>query len=366
MQVLVPVASADLGGSQRALLRLIDACGREPLSFRCWLFSAGPLERELDRRGIPSDRFAATSLRTPAGLVRLARHLRRERPDVIYLHASRVIALLARLIGIPCLERINMPRARGAGGWCRYRSVDRLLSNWNTRLLVVSASLAEQLVARGVAREKIVVFRDVVFPEEVWQPQRRAEARAALGLPPDAILLLSIGRMVRQKAQEDFVAVAAALCDDDPRLRFLLVGEGPWEARLRRAAQPLGDRFRILPFREDVAALYAAADLYVQTSAWEGLANVILEALAARLPIVATDVDGTREALGESSRHRLVPPRDVAALARAVRELLPIAGAPREACELDERFTPRVVSRHFGEIVRAACGPRAATGESPR
>jgi glycosyltransferase involved in cell wall biosynthesis len=363
LRVLVPIGSDGLGGSELALLRLMDGCPRSEIEFTCWVFredKPGGLCPELDARGIAWRPFPRVWLRSVWGLSRLERQLRRESPDVIYLHASRAVAWLARKARIPCIERINMPRAPGAGGWCRFAFIDRFCSNLNTRVLPVSEDLARELRARGVAPRKIVVLRDFIEPERFRALDRRAEARAGLHVPPDARVVLSLGRLTPQKAHEDFLRLAVRLGARDHRCHFVLAGEGPLRGWLERRVMDLGidRRCQILPFRDDAASLFAAADIYVQTSRWEGLATVILEAMAAGLPIAATDIGGTREALAAYPDHQLVPPGDTAAMLTAVEHLLARVDS-RAVAPFPVAFTREAVCAHFISIVREVAGARA-------
>ncbi|MCX7934213.1 MAG: glycosyltransferase, partial [Planctomycetota bacterium] len=126
----MPVGSAELGGSQLFLLRLYEALASEQWHFSFWLFSVGPLAAELRQRQAEVRIFPRLWLRTPWGLGRLEREIMAWQPDVIYLHASRALAWLAKRCGIPCVERINMSRGAGAGGWCAWPGVDRICTNW--------------------------------------------------------------------------------------------------------------------------------------------------------------------------------------------------------------------------------------------
>jgi glycosyltransferase involved in cell wall biosynthesis len=361
LRVLVPIGASALGGGELALLRFLEATPRDEVAFRCWLFAPGPLCAEMDARGIPWRILPRAWLRTPWGFARLQRELRRESPAVVYLHGSRVIALAARLDRIPCLERMNMPRVRGAGGWCRFRLLDRFFSNLNTRVLPVSEALAGELRARGVDARRIVVLRDFIDPARFHRPDLRAAARAELGIPDDACVVLNAGRMVPQKAQADFLAVAQHVGARFPAAHFVLAGDGPLRGAIeaRASGLHLGERLHILPFRGDPAALFALADVYVQTARWEGLAAVIHEAMAARLGIVATDVGGTREALLPHPQHRLVPAGDVEALARALEELIG-SRAHGAAVAAPPEFARAAACAHFVALLREAAGETMA------
>ncbi|MBM3317924.1 MAG: glycosyltransferase [Candidatus Eisenbacteria bacterium] len=246
-----------------------------------------------------------------------------------------------------------MPRARGAGGWCRHAWIDRLLTNLNARVLPVSEALAEELARRGVPRGKIAPLADAIDHERFRSARaRRREARAALGLPEDARLVVNAGRLVPQKAQADFVAAAARLAAQDGRWRFAIAGDGPLRGALERQAarQGLGGRLEFLSFRTDLPELFAAADAFVQTSRWEGLAMALLEARAAGLGIVATDVGGTREGLSGYPYGRCVAPGDIDALARAVPEVVDFGRL--EPPPFPTRFTGPAVASAFLSLVR--------------
>ncbi|MCK4412274.1 MAG: glycosyltransferase [Candidatus Eisenbacteria sp.] len=372
IRILVPLASAALGGSQLALMRLIAALPPGAATFSCWLFGGGPMISELDRRGIPWRVLPSHAMWTPWGLLGLLRVLRHERPDLLYLHAGRIFSILARLAGVPCLERINVPRAPGAGGWSRWRWIDRLCTRLATRALVVSHALRRQLIARGVPPEKVIVLRDPVDPEALRRPELRARVRRRLALSPETPMILNVGRLVSAKAQRDLLRIAAASREQRPDARFLIVGSGPLEDLLNReiARLNLTDRVALLPFDEQIAGYYAAADLYLQTSHWEGLPGVVLEARAAGLPVVATDVGGTAEALVGHEASRLIEAGNVAALADAVADALADCGAgarPLPVVPFPTEFTPLEVGRRFMEVVAGVLpsDPRAVLRPPP-
>lgn len=292
-----------------------------------------------------------------------------------------------------------MPRARGAGGWCRYRWLDRWASNLNTGLLPVSEALARQLAERGVAPEKLRVFRDLIHPEQFRRPELRAPVRAELGVADDEILVISIGRLVAQKAPGLFADLAYRLsAGGEYRFRFCWLGDGPLVSALgdqNPAAEPnpasgpartKRPRVLHLPFRRDVAGLLAAADIFVQTSRWEGLANTLLEAMAAGLPIAATDVDGTAEALALYEPGILMPPGDADAAEAALRSLARTVPQVRERSGASSRasspalppaspptppfpamFTAPAVTEHFLALAEAAVAgsPLPVAGNPP-
>jgi hypothetical protein len=158
-------------------------------------------------------------------------------------------------------------------------------------------------------------------------------------------VVLSVGRLVAQKAPREFLAVAEACLREEPRLRFVLIGAGPLRDELAGeiAARGLQDHVRLEPFRREIERAYRAADLFLHVAHWEPLANAILEALASGLPVVASEVDGTREAVPPGSSGSLFPAGDVA---RASAAILALARDPAERRRVGEEGRAHVLAAH--------------------
>lgn len=188
-------------------------------------------------------------------------------------------------------------------------------------------------VSEAVARSARPVLGDarlVVIPNGVdlarFAPGAlpgRAPARRSLGLDDDAAVVLCLARLSPEKDVGNFLEAAALVA---PRIdaRFLVAGDGPLMPTLRTQIVLLGleGRATLLGRREDVPALLAASDLFCLPSREEGLSLAALEAMAAGLPVAATDVGGMGEAVEHGATGLLVPPRDPAALSIALRDLL--------------------------------------------
>lgn len=146
-----------------------------------------------------------------------------------------------------------------------------------------------------------------------------AELRATLGLLADDTIILTVARLTPQKGHDVLVAAAPAVLAGNPKAKFVLVGNGPEQANIEAAIARLGltDRFILPGHREDIADLMAIADVFVLPSHFEGLPLAVLEAMAASVPVVATTIGGTIEAIGDAHPF-LVPPGDVEALVSAI------------------------------------------------
>ncbi|MGQ0589765.1 MAG: glycosyltransferase [Sphingosinicella sp.] len=202
-------------------------------------------------------------------------------------------------------------------------------------LLAVSAAMKADMVALGLPEEKIRVHHTGV-DLDAFRPVDRAKAKADLGVAGP--LLVTAGALIPRKGQAVAIEALAAI----PDATLLLVGDGPDRAMLSQLARRLGvhDRVRFLGAlpHEALPGLLAAADVSLQPSASEGLANVWVEALACGTPVVTCDVGGARDAIDRPEAGRLVP-RDPAAFAAATREILATPPSQKDVRKAAEKFS---------------------------
>ena len=264
-----------------------------------------------------------------AGILALARELRRVEARAVLLTRWREYllgGLAARLAGRPRVVMGLGLKIEPAGDPKR-----RLIFALADRVLVNAPEIAQALATRSwiPPRKVAVVINgvDLARWRPRWEPSRQEAGRrfrAELGVAPQAPLLLNIGNLTEQKDQANLVAACARLRARQPALRAVILGEGFLRPRLEAAiaAQDLADTVTLAGFRADPAPALAAADLFVLSSANEGMAWVLMEAAASGLPIVTTDVSGARHCVDDGVTGRVVPRRDPGALAAAVAELL--------------------------------------------
>jgi glycosyltransferase involved in cell wall biosynthesis len=206
-----------------------------------------------------------------------------------------------------------MPRKR--------RVLVRAASRFCDAYVAVSQSTAEQATRdRDVAARKLVTIENGIdLSRFAPSAAARGEARAALGLPADAFVVGSVGRLVREKRQSALVQAMAPLLS--ARVRLVLVGEGEERPAVEAAIAALGDKasfVQLLGARGDVPRVLAALDVFAMSSDSEGLPLVIVEAMASALPVVSTAVGGIPAVVIEGVTGALVPPGNVAALSSAI------------------------------------------------
>ncbi len=215
-----------------------------------------------------------------------------------------------------------------------------------TRLIAVSEGAYASFIAAGIAPEKLSVIRNGITPQKATQS--RAQARAALKISRGAKVILTVGRLTEQKGHIHLLEAASEVVAAHPNAYFAWVGTGLLAESLRqeRDARGLAAYIHFLGQRNHVADLLAAADLFVLPSLFEGLPLVVLEALAAGVPVIATQIAGTDEIISDGVSGRLVTPGSAEALAAAINEALDQPALPHNwktggLARFEQHFTAR-------------------------
>lgn len=254
-------------------------------------------------------------------------HLRRLRADVLCCHGYK-----ADLLGLLAARRAGVPVIAVSHGWTAAtgkvrlnEALDRLCLRWMDRVVCVSEAQAAKVRRAGVRAERIAVIRNAVCCRRFDHPdpsyRRRLEALFAR---PPARIVAAAGRLSPEKGFAVLVEAARRAAQEDAETGFVLFGDGPLRGALGRqiAACGLERRFVLAGFRSDLDAYLPHVDLVVLPSFTEGLPCVVLEAFAAGVPVVATAVGGTPEAVEDGVSGCLVPPGDPAALAARILDVL--------------------------------------------
>jgi glycosyltransferase involved in cell wall biosynthesis len=311
---------------------------------------------------------------------------RRERFDVVHTHMSKG-GVLGRLAARGARTPVVVHTAHGWSLWYSPRilvrhavgAIERVCA-WGHVLILVGSRHDESVAIEiGIPATKV---RAVTFGIELGRGLiDQASARSRLGLAGSAPVVGTVTRLVATKRVEDFVRAAAVIRRRRPETCFLLVGSGPDEQRLRELARSLGigSAIRFEPATVDVADALRALDVFVHTSAFEGLPRVVLEAMANEVPVVAQDAGATREVILDGHTGRLVPIGDVAALADAVVQLLAdetgalgLATRARELVREHHDAATGVATQHEiysqlrADAFRRKIGPRRSTSKRRR
>lgn len=326
LNVLQLIPTLDRSGAEKQMVLL--ATGLPLDRFRvevAALTRLGPLQAELEGAGIPVTLIGKRLKVDPFALGRLVRLMRSRKFDVVqtWIFAANVYGrVAARRAGVPVVVTAEMAVDLWKGK--AQLAVDRRLAGWTDRVVGNSNAVVDfYRRAAGVPEDRLAMIPSGIADEE--PPEVDAAAvRAEFGFPAGAKLLIFIGRLAPQKAVDDLLSALDLLQHTEPDLRTLIVGDGPLRERLRNKAHDftLDETARFLGHRDDVPRLLAASDVLVLPSLYEGLPNVVLEAMRFRKPVVATAAPGTTEVVVDGETGRLVPMRDFVALARAIRALV--------------------------------------------
>lgn len=271
---------------------------------------------------------------------------RRCQPDVVHgvlLHGYVFAGLAARLAGV----RIFVSSRRSLGMFKDAHPILRRAEAWVNRRTTLVVANSEAVREDTLRREHLPPARVEVIHNGLSSRPPSADARTRvrteLSVPATAPVGITVANLIHYKAHDVLLAGWTHVAARIPEARLWLVGEGPERPRLTRAIAQAGldDRVVLLGSRRDVADLLAAADLLVHPSREEGFSNALLEAMAAGLPIVATDVGGNAEAVVAGLTGTLVPPDDPTALGAAVIDVLT---QPDRGAAMGEAGRQRVVA----------------------
>ena len=332
MRVMHVQKVSGIGGSERHLLNLLPALRARGIDARMYVLATGDAYRFVDAlvaTGVPVTTTAAGPDANPAVGFRLIREIRAVRPDLVHthlIHADTHGQPAARLCSVPgvssfhaCPPFYDRPL---------YRSMARLVGRMARATIAISDHLGRYLVDRDLTPADRVRVIHYGIDSAGWRlsVQDRERERIGQGLARGDIAVGVSSRLVPEKGHADLIDAVAIARRSDSRLRLMIAGDGPLRESLeRRAAAALPpESYRFLGFVDDIRSFMNACDVFVFPTTpdfGEGFGLAALEASAAGVPIVGTDVGPIPEVVADGESGRIVPPRAPAALAAAIMEL---------------------------------------------
>ena len=350
-RVLHVIDSLHLGGAQEVVMNLATCGDRSRFSHEV---------ATMHGRGVYWDRISALGVKLhslsphkfiPWYVPCLTALLARGKFDVLHCHliASNIVAKpLGALCRMPVI--INHDHTNDS-----YRAqqrvrlaLDTLSNRFASHIITVSESCRQFLLTReGIPEKKLTLVQNAIDLSR-YSPDcgSREASRLALGLPAGVPIVAGVGRLNPQKNFFLFVEIAKAVRRRVPDAHFILAGEGPEEAMLRQLVQGAGmnDHITFSGYVADTRKVYLAADVLLMPSLFEGLPMTLLEAMAMRMPVVASALDGIAEVITDGQDGFLVPDLDAALFAERVARLLEDPASARAAGEaaaltVAERFS---------------------------
>ena len=304
--------------------------------------------------------------------IRLAAELRQSGASIVHAHQCTPW-FYAALSRVPHSSPRLLLEEHGRF-WPERDSVRRRLANrlfvvpLTHRFVAVSADIAGRLERyEGIPASRIEVIPNGIAPPEPIDPARRAALRAEFGFSGDDVVVGAIGRLDPIKNLPMFVRALAKARATDPRVRGLVVGDGPQRDSLAGLVRDLGlrDRIVLAGHRDDARALAACLDVFVLASYSEGISVALLEAMSAGVPSIVTNVGGNPDVVENGVNGWLVPSDDVGALADAIfaAAASPCDRAARGAAarrRFESHFTLDVMLRRYRSLYREMLGTPSA------
>ena len=327
MRIVHLVENLNLGGAERVVVDLVSEQVRrgDQCSVIC-LFERGALAKELEQIGVMVHALDKPSGPSPATALQLRRLLRESRAQVLHTHNA-----MAHYYGVFSsvglrLRRVNTRHGMGTLlGNRRQQWLYRLAMAITDKACFVCAAAQQRFIQDGlVSAAKAVTVYNGIDTARYRQGGKPGSLRTLLGVGGDTRILVSVGRLNPAKNHPLLISAFIRLAESNPDLHLAIIGDGAGMGLLQelRQCSAMADRIHRPGARSDVPALLADATAFVLSSQTEGFSLSLLEAGAAGVPIVATDVGGNGEIIADQVRGRLVVADDADALAAAIRDLL--------------------------------------------
>ncbi len=335
--VMFVISGLERGGAEYQLVA--TAAGLSERGWRVTVLSYLPFSpsswtSELQGTGVRLLTLNATSGRLRyTALLGALRVIKRFKPDVLVgfmFHGIMTARIAGRLIGVPAV--VSSVRNERDGP-LRER-VMRATNGLTDAVTAQSQRLATELVcARVASRSRVHVIPNSVDVARFAMRLYGYRTRELLCVARDQFLWLAAGRLDKQKDYPNLLNAFSVLSKGHPNTRLMIAGDGPLKNELESLIQRLGieGRVRLLGLRQDMPALYAACDAIVLSSAWEGMPNVVLEAMASSIPVVATSVGAVPEVVADGESGLIVLPGNHEALANAMGRMMEMPEQTRQA-----------------------------------
>jgi glycosyltransferase involved in cell wall biosynthesis len=359
LRIALCITDLEIGGAEQNLVELATRLDRERFAPAVYCLGPRPVEtssscvRALEAAGVEVFCLGAWRFHhAPIALWRLRRLLRQQRPDLVQcflFHANLLGRIAARWAGVPRV----VAGLRVAERYSRWHLwADRQTSRMVDRYVCVSRAVADFAAAEaGIPAGKLVVIPNGI--DVAKYPASSPADLGSLGVPAGRKAITFVGRLEEQKGLRWLLETAPQWLDRLAGYDLLLVGKGPQQGELEALARQGGisGRVHFAGWRADVPQILAASRLLILPSRWEGMPNVVLQAMASGLPVLATDVEGVRELLGPQAEAQTVPYGDTPAMVARIAELLE---NPARAADLGRQNRLRAAEEFSVERMVAA------------
>ncbi len=292
----------------------------------------------------------------PSILFKLVRILKEHRIDLLHCHAHKSTVygvMAARMAGTPVV--LSHVHGLGRSGKFRRKLTNYLVSRRCSKIVAVANSVKEDVLRNNwrMPAEKVSVLENSVdYARFADVSTSKGDARGMLELPTDSLVFGTVGRLARTKGLTYLIEAFTIVKEEIPSAELVLLGNGPCREELVRQASKTSccDSIRFLGHRDHIEQLYQSMDVFVLSSVAEGMPRAILEAMAAGVPCIATEVGGIPEILPNRDVGRLVPAEDADALAASMVDLAKMPA--KELRQVADNANNRVRRLYSHKIMR--------------
>lgn len=329
IRVLQTIRQGKVGGGESHVLDLVRYLDKGLFEPVVLSFTDGPMITSLNEMGVPAHVIHTERAFDIGVWKKVKQFLQAQRMDIVHVHGTRAntnVLWAARSLELPVIYTIH--------GWSFHDS----LPAWNRKARILAEKFITRLTRLNITvsdsnhrtgeREfghfKSTVVKNGVNLDKFNRNGTYPDVKAAYGIPAHHLVIGYIVRITEQKDPLGMLRAYARVCANFPDVTLLMIGEGDLKAAAVDLAKELGiaDRVVFDNFRQDVPAVLHAVDIYCLPSLWEGFPIGVLEAMAMAKAVIASDVDGTREAVEHEVTGLLVPPKDEASLVTALERLI--------------------------------------------
>lgn len=324
-RVLETIRQGKIGGGESHVLDLVASLDKTAFDPIVLSFTEGPMITALQKMNIPAFVIGSEKAFDISVWKKVKKLMEDQQIDIVHVHGTRAntnVLWAARQLGLPVVYTIH--------GWSFHDGLHPLAKRLRiaaekfiTRKTQVNICVSESNRQTGIKALKGfsgIVVRNGINLQKFNPDAQYPDLRAEYGIPEDKLLVCFIARMTYQKDPVGMIRGFAAALQQAPQLHLLMIGDGELMDAATAAATAAGIEKQVTfaGFRQDVPAVLHAADIYCLPSLWEGFPIGVLEAMAMGKAVIASDVDGTKEAVQDGENGLLVPSGNPAALAAAM------------------------------------------------
>ena len=326
IKVIQLVEDLSVGGLEKVVFEIARFIDKERFDIEVWCVArGGPISEEIKKDGILVSVLDIHTYHNPANVLKMVRLLKKARPDIVHSHgyyAAVIGRIASRFARVPAVI------AHVHNTYWNYAARNLFMEfslSYITDKIVCCSNAVRDFVLQyeKVSPKKVITVYNSIDIERFRRPVEKTRLKRSLGIAEDETVVISVASLTPKKGHRYLLEALGAI-DAKHKVRLLVVGTGPLRAELENYVhrKQLGAKVIFLGVRDDIPGLLGISDIFAMPSLIEGFGIATAEAMAAGLPVLATNVGGTPEVVSDGVSGILVPSKDPVALAEAITSLI--------------------------------------------